>query len=82
MGALLSIPLVVPSVTGIGGWVLSCCGAAAVLLPFSSPQNNSQCTALCRPCGSCTSSIATRVAYAVLFLFNSMVWCAQYMQER
>jgi hypothetical protein len=30
MGALLSIPLVIPSITGIGGWVLSCCGAAAV----------------------------------------------------
>jgi len=33
MGALLSIPLVVPSVTSIGGWVLSCCGAAAVPHP-------------------------------------------------
>jgi len=32
MGALLSIPfLAVPSITGVGGWVLSCCGAAAVL---------------------------------------------------
>src|SRR5437667_564611 len=31
MGALLSIPfLAVPSITGVGGWVLSCCGAAAV----------------------------------------------------
>ena len=33
MGAALSIPfLAVPSITGIGGWVLSCCGAAAVTL--------------------------------------------------
>jgi len=31
MGALLSIPfLAVPSITGMGGWILSCCGAAAV----------------------------------------------------
>jgi len=31
MGALLSIPfLAVPGITGMGGWILSCCGAAAV----------------------------------------------------
>jgi len=31
MGALLSIPfLAVPGITGVGGWILSCCGAAAV----------------------------------------------------
>jgi hypothetical protein len=31
MGAALSIPfLAVPSITGLGGWILSCCGAAAV----------------------------------------------------
>jgi len=30
MGALLSIPLIVPGITGLGGWMLSCCGAAAV----------------------------------------------------
>lgn len=31
MGALLSVPFfAVPSITGIGGWILSCCGAAAV----------------------------------------------------
>jgi hypothetical protein len=36
MGALLSIPfLAVPSITGVGGWVLSCCGAAAVTQLFS-----------------------------------------------
>jgi hypothetical protein len=30
MGALLSIPLFLPGITGMGGWALSCCGAAAV----------------------------------------------------
>ena len=38
MGALLSIPfLAVPGITGMGGWILSCCGAAAVqtLQPLS-----------------------------------------------
>jgi len=31
MGALLSIPfLAVPGITGMGGWILSCCGAVAV----------------------------------------------------
>lgn len=34
MGALLSIPLVIPSITGVGGWILSCCGAAAVQFPY------------------------------------------------
>ena len=33
MGALLSVPLMaIPSLSGIGGWILSCCGAAAVYL--------------------------------------------------
>jgi hypothetical protein len=35
MGALLSIPfLAVPGITGMGGWILSCCGAAAVQNSF------------------------------------------------
>ncbi|PWW76395.1 TMS membrane protein/tumor differentially expressed protein [Tuber magnatum] len=61
MGALLSIPfLAVPSLTTIGSFAASCCGAAA-------------CSALCSACGKCGSSTATRIAYALLFLLNSIV---------
>ena len=58
MGALLSIPLAIPSM--VGSWAASFCGAA-----------------LCSACGTwtgkCTSSIATRIGYALLFLINSIL---------
>ncbi|ANB11513.1 Tms1p [Sugiyamaella lignohabitans] len=61
MGALLSVPLMAtPAVSMVGTWIASCCGAAA----FS---------ALCSVCGKCSSSIATRIGYAVLFLVNSIL---------
>lgn len=61
MGALLSIPLAVtPAISMAGSWVASCCGAAA----FS---------ALCSACGKCSSSVATRVGYAILFVVNSIL---------
>lgn len=60
MGALLSLPLAVTPV--VGSWVASCCGAAA-------------CSAACSHCGmqKFKSSIATRIAYAVLFVINSIL---------
>jgi hypothetical protein len=58
MGAILSVPLMVTPM--VGSWVASCCGAAL----FS---------ALCSVCGKCSSSIATRIGYAVLFLVNSIL---------
>ncbi|KAI5809208.1 serine incorporator/TMS membrane protein [Pyronema omphalodes] len=61
MGALLSIPfLAVPSLTTIGSFAASCCGAAA-------------CSAICSLCGKCQSSTATRIAYALIFLVNSIL---------
>ncbi|KAI9684343.1 MAG: hypothetical protein M1829_002152 [Trizodia sp. TS-e1964] len=61
MGALLSLPLLaVPSITTIGTFALSCCGAAT-------------CSAVCSACGKCQSSIATRIAYALLLLVNSIL---------
>ncbi|AOW00425.1 serine incorporator/TMS membrane protein [Yarrowia lipolytica] len=61
MGALLSIPLaVIPSVSAIGTWAATCCGAAIG-------------SAMCSACNKCSSSIATRVGYAVLFLVNSIL---------
>lgn len=63
MGALLSVPfLTIPamSVSWLGSCVASWCGAAA----FS---------AMCSACGKCSSSIATRIGYAVLFCINSIL---------
>lgn len=61
MGAALSIPfLAVPSISVVGSWVLSCCGAAA-------------CSAICSACGKCSSSIATRIGYTILFCVNSIL---------
>ena len=61
MGAALSLPfLAVPGITMVGSWIASCCGAA-------------MCSAFCSACGKCSSSIATRIGYAVLFCVNSIL---------
>ncbi|KAA8898513.1 serine incorporator/TMS membrane protein [Sphaerosporella brunnea] len=61
MGALLSIPfLAVPSISTVGSCLASCCGAAA-------------CSAICSACGKCQGSTATRIAYALIFLVNSIL---------
>lgn len=61
MGAVLSLPLMaMPAVTMVGSWAASCCGAA-------------MCSAACSACGKCSSSIATRIGYAVLFCVNSIL---------
>ncbi|KAI2619969.1 TMS membrane protein/tumor differentially expressed protein [Hypoxylon sp. NC1633] len=61
MGALLSIPLlVVPSAGTLLSFAASCCGAAT-------------CSMVCSACGKCGNSVATRVAYALLLLINSIL---------
>ncbi|GAB7354639.1 hypothetical protein MBLNU459_g5073t1 [Dothideomycetes sp. NU459] len=61
MGALLSIPLLaVPSVGTLATFAASCCGAAT-------------CSAVCSACGKCNNSMATRIAYAVMLLLNSLL---------
>ncbi|KAJ3554283.1 hypothetical protein NPX13_g10653 [Xylaria arbuscula] len=61
MGALLSIPLLaVPSVGTIMSVAASCCGAAT-------------CSMVCSACGKCGNSVATRIAYALLLLVNSVL---------
>ncbi|KAF2817163.1 TMS membrane protein/tumor differentially expressed protein [Mytilinidion resinicola] len=61
MGALLSIPLLaVPSIGTIGTFALSCCGAAT-------------CNAVFNSCGKCGNSMATRIAYALILLINSVM---------
>lgn len=61
MGALLSLPLLaLPSAATLWSIGASCCGAAT-------------CSALCSGCGKFRSSIATRIAYAVILLLNSIV---------
>ncbi|KAF2860470.1 TMS membrane protein/tumor differentially expressed protein [Piedraia hortae CBS 480.64] len=61
MGALLSLPLLaIPSVGTIVTFAASCCGAAT-------------CSAVCSACGKCQNSIATRVAYALILLVNSLL---------
>ncbi|KAI8713241.1 hypothetical protein NCS52_01267800 [Fusarium sp. LHS14.1] len=61
MGALLSLPLLaVPSVTTIMSFAASCCGAAT-------------CSMVCSACGKCGNSVATRIAYALLLLVNSIL---------
>ncbi|KAL1842617.1 hypothetical protein VTJ49DRAFT_4665 [Mycothermus thermophilus] len=61
MGALLSIPfLAVPSMGTVLSFAASCCGAAT-------------CSMVCRACGKCGNSIATRIAYALILLINSIL---------
>ena len=63
MGAVLAIPaLVLPSAATLWSVGASCCGAAS-------------CSMLCGPCGvsKFRSSIATRLAYAVILLVNSIL---------
>ncbi|XEU99453.1 hypothetical protein FSHL1_004740 [Fusarium sambucinum] len=61
MGALLSLPLLaVPSVGAIASFAASCCGAAT-------------CSMVCSACGKCGNSVATRIAYALLLLVNSII---------
>ncbi|TVY17538.1 Membrane protein TMS1 [Lachnellula arida] len=61
MGALLSIPLLaVPSVGTLLTFAASCCGAAT-------------CSAVCSACGKCGNSVATRIAYALILLVNSIL---------
>ncbi|KIV97946.1 hypothetical protein PV10_01642 [Exophiala mesophila] len=63
MGAVLAIPaLILPSTATLWSIGASCCGAAS-------------CSMICGPCGMSKfrSSIATRIAYAVLLVFNSIL---------
>ncbi|TVY23954.1 Membrane protein [Lachnellula hyalina] len=61
MGALLSIPLLaIPSVGTLLTFGASCCGAAT-------------CSAVCSACGKCGNSVATRIAYALILLVNSIL---------
>ncbi|PSK37273.1 Membrane protein TMS1 [Elsinoe australis] len=61
MGALLSLPLLaVPSIGTVMTFAASCCGAAT-------------CSAVCSACGKCNNSMATRIAYAVILLLNSIL---------
>ncbi|KAI0815497.1 serine incorporator/TMS membrane protein [Xylaria sp. FL0064] len=61
MGALLSIPmLALPGAGTIMSVVASCCGAAT-------------CSMVCSACGKCGNSVATRIAYALLLLVNSVL---------
>ncbi|KAK3306907.1 serine incorporator/TMS membrane protein [Chaetomium strumarium] len=61
MGALLSIPLLaVPSMGTVLSFAASCCGAAT-------------CSMVCSACGKCGNSVATRIAYALLLLVNSIL---------
>ncbi|KAK9383487.1 serine incorporator/TMS membrane protein [Kockiozyma suomiensis] len=61
MGILLSVPtLVLPAISSAGVYIVSCFGAAA-------------CSTLCNTCKSCSNSISTRIAYALLFIVNSIL---------
>lgn len=63
MGALLSLPLLaIPSMGTVLSVAASCCGAAT-------------CSVFCSSCGKfgCNNSMATRIAYAVILLFNSIL---------
>ncbi|KAL2137422.1 hypothetical protein VTI74DRAFT_43 [Chaetomium olivicolor] len=61
MGALLSIPLMaVPSMGTVLSFAASCCGAAT-------------CSMVCSACGKCGNSVATRIAYALILLINSIL---------
>ncbi|KAF2772240.1 membrane protein TMS1 [Teratosphaeria nubilosa] len=75
MGALMSIPLLaLPSVSPVATFAASCCGAAT-------------CSAVCSACSNCSNSIATRIAYALILLVNSLLswllltpWAVQKLQ--
>ncbi|KAI8982320.1 serine incorporator/TMS membrane protein [Mycotypha africana] len=58
MGAALSC-LALPALSSVGGWIASCFSAAACSLAFKSCN--------------CNNSIATRIGYAIIFLFNSIL---------
>ncbi|KAM7202836.1 Serine incorporator/TMS membrane protein [Rhypophila sp. PSN 637] len=61
MGAFLSLPLLaVPSLGTLLSFTASCCGAAA-------------CSAICSACGKCGNSVATRIAYALILVINSIL---------
>lgn len=61
MGALLSLPLLaIPSAGTLMSFAASCCGAAT-------------CSMVCSACGKCGNSVATRIAYALLLLVNSII---------
>ncbi|KAM4064759.1 serine incorporator (Serinc) domain-containing protein [Hirsutella rhossiliensis] len=61
MGALLSLPLLaVPTMGTAMSFAASCCGAAT-------------CSMVCSACGKCGNSVATRIAYALLLLVNSIL---------
>lgn len=61
MGALVSLPLLaVPTVGTLITFAASCCGAAT-------------CSAICRSCGRFNNSMATRIAYAIILLINSIL---------
>jgi len=61
MGALLSLPLLaVPSMGTVISFAASCCGAAT-------------CSMVCSACGKCGNSVATRIAYALMLLVNSIL---------
>ncbi|KAJ9154980.1 Membrane protein TMS1 [Pleurostoma richardsiae] len=61
MGAFLSIPfLAVPSISTVMSFAASCCGAAT-------------CSMVCSACGKCGNSVATRIAYALILLINSIL---------
>ncbi|KAI7901123.1 serine incorporator/TMS membrane protein [Cokeromyces recurvatus] len=58
MGAILSC-IALPSLTAVGTWITGCFSAAA-------------CSLACKSC-NCNNSIATRIGYAIIFLFNSIL---------
>ncbi|RDA85610.1 hypothetical protein CP532_0898 [Ophiocordyceps camponoti-leonardi (nom. inval.)] len=61
MGAALSLPLLaVPSIGSVMSFAATCCGAAT-------------CSMVCRACGKCGNSVATRIAYALILLVNSIL---------
>ncbi|KAI8880352.1 TMS membrane protein/tumor differentially expressed protein [Backusella circina FSU 941] len=58
MGAAVSC-IALPALTTIGTWITGCFSAAACSLAFKSCN--------------CNNSIATRIGYAIIFLFNSIL---------
>ncbi|KAI8641425.1 serine incorporator/TMS membrane protein [Parasitella parasitica] len=58
MGAALSC-LALPALSTVGTWIAGCFSAAACSLAFKSCN--------------CNNSIATRIGYAIIFLFNSIL---------
>ncbi|CAO0799560.1 unnamed protein product [Mucor circinelloides] len=58
MGAALSC-LALPALSTVGTWITGCFSAAACSLAFKSCN--------------CNNSIATRIGYAIIFLFNSIL---------